>query len=235
MNPEKRICLVSGGNRGIGFETCHQLAQLGHTVILTARNSTKGKIATKQLRENKDLDIIFYQMDVSNQDSIDDVHDKIIQHFGRLDVLVNNAGILYDTWQTVIDIDFEIVNQSLATNLLGPWRVSKKFIPLMKKNRYGRVVNVSSSLGSLHSMGKGSPAYSISKTALNALTRKLAAELLGTGILVNSIDPGWVATDMGGRGGRPVKEGVKGIIWASTLPDDGPTGGFFFDGKLVEW
>jgi NAD(P)-dependent dehydrogenase (short-subunit alcohol dehydrogenase family) len=235
MNPEKRICLVSGGNRGIGFETCHQLAQLGHTVILTARNSTKGKIAAKQLRENKDLDIIFYQMDVSNQDSIDDVHDKIIQHFGRLDVLVNNAGILYDTWQTVIDIDFEIVNQSLATNLLGPWRVSKKFIPLMKKNRYGRVVNVSSSLGSLHSMGKGSPAYSISKTALNALTRKLAAELLGTGILVNSIDPGWVATDMGGRGGRSVKEGVKGIIWASTLPDDGPTGGFFFDGKLVEW
>jgi len=235
MNPEKRICLVSGGNRGIGFETCHQLAQLGHTVILTARNSTKGKIAAKQLRENKDLDIIFYQMDVSNQDSIDDVHDKIIQHFGRLDVLVNNAGILYDTWQTVIDIDFEIVNQSLTTNLLGPWRVSKKFIPLMKKNRYGRVVNVSSSLGSLHSMGKGSPAYSISKTALNALTRKLAAELLGTGILVNSIDPGWVATDMGGRGGRPVKEGVKGIIWASTLPDDGPTGGFFFDGKLVEW
>jgi NAD(P)-dependent dehydrogenase (short-subunit alcohol dehydrogenase family) len=235
MNPEKRICLVSGGNRGIGFETCHQLAQLGHTVILTARNSTKGKIAAKQLRENKDLDIVFYQMDVSNQDSIDDVHDKIIQHFGRLDVLVNNAGILYDTWQTVIDIDFEIVNQSLATNLLGPWRVSKKFIPLMKKNRYGRGVNVSSSLGSLHSMGKGSPAYSISKTALNALTRKLAAELLGTGILVNSIDPGWVATDMGGRGGRPVKEGVKGIIWASTLPDDGPTGGFFFDGKPVEW
>lgn len=235
MNPEKRICLVSGGNRGIGFETCHQLAQLGHTVILTARNSTKGQVAVKQLREKKDFDIIFYQMDVSNQDSIDDVHDNIIQHFGRLDVLVNNAGILYDTWQKAIDIDFEIVNQALETNLLGPWRVSKKFIPIMKKNRYGRIVNVSSSLGSLHFMGKGSPAYSISKTALNALTRKLAAELLGTGILVNSIDPGWVATDMGGRGGRPVEEGVKGIVWASTLPDDGPTGGFFFDGKPVEW
>jgi NAD(P)-dependent dehydrogenase (short-subunit alcohol dehydrogenase family) len=235
MNPEKRICLISGGNRGMGFETCHQLAQLGHTVILTARNSTKGKTAVKQLREKKDLDIIFYQMDVSNQDSIDNVHDNIIQHFGRLDVLVNNAGILYDTWQTVLDIDFEIVNQSLETNLLGPWRLSKKFIPIMKKKRYGRIVNVSSSLGSLHFMGKGSPAYSISKTALNALTRKLAAELLGTGILVNSIDPGWVATDMGGPGGRPVKEGVKGILWACTLPDDGPTGGFFFDGKPVEW
>jgi NAD(P)-dependent dehydrogenase (short-subunit alcohol dehydrogenase family) len=232
---EKRICLVSGGNRGMGFETCHQLAQLGHTVILTARNSTKGKTSVKQLREKKDLEIIFYQMDVSKQDSIDDVHDNIIHHFGRLDVLVNNAGILYDTWQSVIDIDFEIVNQTLETNLLGPWRLSKKFIPIMKKNRYGRIVNVSSSLGSLHSMGKGSPAYSISKTALNALTRKLAAELLGTGILVNSIDPGWVATDMGGRGGRPVEERVKGIVWACTLPDDGPTGGFLFDGKPVEW
>jgi NAD(P)-dependent dehydrogenase (short-subunit alcohol dehydrogenase family) len=234
MNVEKRICLVSGGNRGIGFETCNQLAQLGHIVLLTARDLTKGKTAAKQLTD-KGLDIIFYQMDVSDQKSIDDTYDKIIQRFGRLDVLVNNAAILYDTWQTVIDIDFEIVNQALETNLLGSWRVSKKFIPIMKKKRYGRIVNVSSSLGSLHFMGKGSPAYSISKTALNALTRKLAAELLGTGILVNSIDPGWVATDMGGRGGGPVEEGVKGIVWASTLPDDGPTGGFFFDGKPIEW
>lgn len=152
-----------------------------------------------------------------------------------MDVLVNNAAILYDTWQSAIDADFEIVNQAFVTNLLGPWRLSKRFIPIMKKNRYGRIVNVSSLAGSLHFMGKGAPAYSISKTALNALTRKLAAELLGTGILVNSIDPGWVATDMGGSGGRPVEEGVKGIVWASTLPDDGPTGGFFSEGKPVEW
>jgi NAD(P)-dependent dehydrogenase (short-subunit alcohol dehydrogenase family) len=234
MNLEKRICLVSGGNRGIGFETCHQLAQLGHTVILTARDLTKGKTAAKQLTD-KGLDIIFYQIDVSNQDSIDDAYDKIIQRFGRLDVLVNNAAILYDTWKSAIDADFEIVNQALVTNLLGPWRLSKRFIPIMKKNRYGRIVNVSSLAGSLHFMGKVAPAYSISKTALNALTRKLAAELLGTGILVNSIDPGWVATDMGGRGGRPVEEGVKGIVWASTLPDDSPTGGFFFEGKPIEW
>ena len=234
MNLEKRICLVSGGNRGLGFETCHQLAQLGHTVILTARNLTKGKIAAKQLTD-KGFDIIFYQMDVSNQDSIDDAYDKIMHRFGRLDVLVNNAAILYDTWQSAIDADFEIVNQALVTNLLGPWRLSKRFIPIMKKNRYGRIVNVSSLAGSLHFMGKGAPAYSISKTALNALTRKLAAELLGTGILVNSIDPGWVATDMGGRGGMPVEKGVKGIVWASTLPDDGPTGGFFFEGKPIEW
>ena len=234
MNLEKRICLVSGGNRGIGFETCNQLAQLGHIVLLTARDLTKGKTATKQLTD-KGLDIIFYQMDVSNQKSIDDTYDKIIQRFGRLDVLVNNAAILYDTWQRAIDADFEIVNQAFVTNLLGPWRLSKRFIPIMQKNGFGRIVNVSSSAGSLHFMGKGAPAYSISKTALNALTCKLAAELLGTGILVNSIDPGWVATDMGGAGGRPVEEGVKGIVWACTLPDDGPTGGFFFDGKPIEW
>ena len=234
MNLEKRICLVSGGNRGLGFETCHQLALLGHIVILTARNLTKGKTAAKQLTD-KGFNIIFYQMDVTNQDSIDDAYDKIIQRFGRVDVLVNNAAILYDTWQRAIDADFEIVSQALITNLLGPWRLSQRFIPIMKKNRYGRIVNVSSLAGSLHFMGKGAPAYSISKTALNALTRKLAAELLGTGILVNSIDPGWVATDMGGRGGRPIEEGVKGIVWASTLPDDGPTGGFFFEGKPVEW
>jgi NAD(P)-dependent dehydrogenase (short-subunit alcohol dehydrogenase family) len=234
VNLEKRICLVSGGNRGIGFETCNQLAQLGYIVLLTARDLTKGKTATKQLTD-KGLDIIFYQMDVSNQKSIDDTYDKIIQRFGRLDVLVNNAAILYDTWQRAIDADFEIVNQAFVTNLLGPWRLSKRFIPIMKKNGFGRIVNVSSSAGSLHFMGKGAPAYSISKTALNALTCKLAAELLGTGILVNSIDPGWVATDMGGAGGRPVEEGVKGIVWACTLPDDGPTGGFFFDGKPIEW
>ncbi len=105
----------------------------------------------------------------------------------------------------------------------------------MKKNGCGRIVNVSSGAGSLHYIQGGTPAYGISKVALNALTRKLAFELRGTGILVNSVDPGWVATDMGGRGGRPVKEGAKGIVWAATLPNYGPTGGFFYDGKPEEW
>jgi NAD(P)-dependent dehydrogenase (short-subunit alcohol dehydrogenase family) len=225
---------VTGSNKGLGFETCLQLAQLGLTVILSARDVIKGQVAAKQLVD-KGLDVLFYQLDVSSQSNISRIALQIDQQFGRLDILVNNAAILYDTWQKAVDADLEVVNQALTTNLFGPWRLSQLCIPMMKRNKYGRIVNVSSGAGSLHYMGAGTPAYSVSKAALNAFTRILAAELTGTGILVNSVDPGWVATDMGGRGGRPVEEGAKGIVWAATLPDNGPTGGFFFDGKPAPW
>jgi NAD(P)-dependent dehydrogenase (short-subunit alcohol dehydrogenase family) len=157
------------------------------------------------------------------------------QQFGRIDVLVNNAAILYDTWQNAINADLDTVNRALKTNLFGPWRLSQICIPIMNRNRYGRIVNVSSGAGSLHYMTGGTPAYSLSKASLNALTRIMAAELRGTNILINTIDPGWVATDMGDQGGRPVEEGAQGIVWAATLPDDGPSGGFFYDGKPVPW
>jgi NAD(P)-dependent dehydrogenase (short-subunit alcohol dehydrogenase family) len=233
---KNKIALVTGGNRGLGYETCRQLAQLGLTVLLGARDLTKGKSAAYQLNEKEGLDVMFYHLDVSNQKSICNMAKEIDQHFGRLDVLVNNAAILYDTWQKAVDADLRVVNDALTTNLFRPWRLSQAFIPIMKANRYGRIVNVSSLGGSLHYMTYGgTPAYSISKAALNVLTRKLAAELLNTGILVNSVDPGWVATDMGGRGGRTVQEGAKGIVWAATLPDNGPSGGFFCDGKAVPW
>jgi NAD(P)-dependent dehydrogenase (short-subunit alcohol dehydrogenase family) len=229
-----RIALVTGANRGLGFETCRQLAQLGLTVILSARDLTKGEIAAKQLIE-RGLDVIFYELNVLNQSHMNRIIRQIEQRFGRLDVLVNNAAILYDTWQSAVNAKLEIVNQALASNLFGPWKLSQLCIPLMKRNNYGRIVNVSSGAGSLHYMGSGSPAYSVSKAALNAFSRILAADLHGTGILVNSVDPGWVATDMGGRGGRPVEDGAKGIVWAATLPDNGPSGGFFFDGKHAPW
>jgi NAD(P)-dependent dehydrogenase (short-subunit alcohol dehydrogenase family) len=234
MSSKKKIALVTGGNRGLGFETCRQLAELGLTVILSARDISKGEKAAKQLFD-RGLDVVFYQLDVSNQNHINRVSEQIMQQFTRLDVLVNNAAILYDTWQHAINADLEVVNQAIITNLFGPWRLSQICIPIMKRNKYGRIVNVSSGAGSLHYMDGGTPAYSVSKVALNALTRILAAELRGTGILVNSIDPGWVATDMGARGGRPVEDGAKGIVWAATLPDKGPTGGFFFDAKPTPW
>jgi NAD(P)-dependent dehydrogenase (short-subunit alcohol dehydrogenase family) len=236
MKKKKKIALVTGANKGLGFETCLQLAQLGLTVILSARDFIKGQVAAKQLAD-RGLDVLFYQLDVSSQSSISRIAQQIEQQFGRLDVLVNNAAILYDTWQKAVDADLEVVNQALITNLFGPWRLSQLCIPIMKRNKYGRIVNVSSGAGSLHYMCAGTPAYSISKAALNAFTRILAAELLSasTGILVNSVDPGWVATDMGGGGGRPVEEGAKGIVWAATLPDNGPTGGFFFDDKPAPW
>ena len=237
MSDKKRkIALVTGGNRGLGYETCRQLAELGLKVLLGARDLSKGKSAANQLNEKEGLDVMFYQLDVSDQNSISNVIKEVDKEFGRLDVLVNNAAILYDTWQNAVNAGLEVVNDALRTNLFGPWKLSQVFIPMMKSNRYGRIVNVSSLAASLqYTNYGGTPAYNISKAALNMLTRKLAAELVNTGILVNSVDPGWVATEMGGRGGRPVQEGAKGIVWAATLPDDGPSGGFFCDGKPVPW
>jgi NAD(P)-dependent dehydrogenase (short-subunit alcohol dehydrogenase family) len=231
---DNKIALVTGANRGMGFETCRQLSQLGLTVVLTSRDTVKGEVATKQLKD-KGLDVVFHRLDVSAKNDIEHAFDRINQQYGQLDVLVNNAAILYDTFQSAVNADLEVVGKALTTNLYGPWLLCQAFIPLMKGSGYGRIVNVSSGAGSLHYMGGGTPAYGISKVALNALTRKLASELSGTGILVNSVDPGWVATDMGGRGGRPVMEGAKGIVWAATLPDNGPSGGFFYDGKPEPW
>jgi NAD(P)-dependent dehydrogenase (short-subunit alcohol dehydrogenase family) len=231
---DKKIALVTGANRGIGFETCKQLSQLGLIVVLTSRDAAKGEVATKQLTD-KGLDVVFHRLDVSAKNDIVYAFDRIKQQFGRLDILINNAAILYDTFQSAVSADLEVVGKALATNLYGPWLLCQAFIPLMKGNGYGRIVNVSSGAGSLHCMEGGTPAYGISKVALNALTRKLASELWETGVLVNSVDPGWVATDMGGRGGRPVEDGAKGIVWAATLPDDGPSGGFFYDGKPEPW
>jgi NAD(P)-dependent dehydrogenase (short-subunit alcohol dehydrogenase family) len=170
-------------------------------------------------------------LDVADDDSVR----AATADLGRLDVLVNNAAILYDTWQRGVDADLGEVREAFETNVLGAWRVAQAVLPLLRRSPAGRIVNVSSGAGALHDMGGGTPAYRTSKAALNALTRILAAELRHDRILVNSACPGWVATDMGGGGGRPVSEGAAGIVWAATLPDDGPTGGFFRDGRAIDW
>jgi NAD(P)-dependent dehydrogenase (short-subunit alcohol dehydrogenase family) len=226
--------LVTGANRGIGLEVVRQLAQSGMTVVLGSRNSEKGEQAAEGLRA-EGLEVLAKTIDVANDLSVERLASELGSDLGRLDVLVNNAGILYDTWQRPLEADLDVVRAALETNTLGAWRTARAFVPLMRRTGGGRIVNVSSGAGSLSRMGMSAPAYNVSKVALNALTRMLAAELRADGILVNAVDPGWVATEMGGPGGRPVEDGAAGVVWAATLPDDGPTGGFFYDGEPEAW
>jgi NAD(P)-dependent dehydrogenase (short-subunit alcohol dehydrogenase family) len=196
-------------------------------VLLGARDPAKGARAARQIGGG----VSAVQLDVADRESVR----AATAGLDRLDVLVNNAAILYDTWQRGIDADLDQVREALDTNLLGAWRVTQAVLPLLRASPAGRIVNVSSGAGALTDMGGGTPAYRTSKAALNALTRVLAADLRGDGILVNAVCPGWVATDMGGAGGRPVQDGAAGIVWAATLPDDGPTSGFFRDGRAIDW
>jgi NAD(P)-dependent dehydrogenase (short-subunit alcohol dehydrogenase family) len=228
------VALVTGANRGIGLEVCRQLARHGFTVVLGSRDIGKGETAAEPLVRDG-LAVVPCQLDVTDAESIDRARLRVTEELGRLDVLVNNAAILYDTWQRAVDADLAQVREALETNTLGPWNVTRALLPLLRRSPHPRVVNVSSEAGSLAAMGGGTPAYALSKAALNALTRMLAAELRRDHILVNAVCPGWVATDMGGPGGRPVADGARGIVWAATLPDDGPTGGFFRDGRVVAW
>ena len=222
------VALVTGANRGIGLEVCRQLARLGLTVLLGARDAGRGARASRQLGGGLISPVV---INVDDDESVRAAAAGV-EH---LDILVNNAAILYDTWQGAVDADLDQVHEALETNLLGAWRVTQAFLPQLRASPAGRIVNVSSGAGAIHDMGGGTPAYRVSKAALNALTRVFAAELRGDAILVNAVCPGWVATDMGGSGGRPVADGAAGIVWAATLPDDGPTSGFFRDGRPIAW
>jgi NAD(P)-dependent dehydrogenase (short-subunit alcohol dehydrogenase family) len=226
------IALVTGANRGLGFEVVRQLAQRGFTTVLGSRDLEKGRAAAEAL---DGLEVDPRRLDVADADSVRELAGGLRDNYGRLDVLVNNAAILYDTWESGLEADLDVVHDALETNLFGAWRTAQACLPLLRRSQHGRVVNVSSGSGSITDMGAGSPAYSVSKAALNALTRILAAELRRDGILVNAVCPGWVATDMGGPGGRSVEQGAGSIMWGVLLPDDGPTGGFFRDGRQLDW
>lgn len=234
------IAIVTGANRGLGLETCRQLGRLGITVILTARDAGKGEAAAAQLR-GEGLDVRFHLLDVRNDGQVAALARFIESEYGRLDILVNNAGVIGDpfdrpSWTSpkALETRLDTIRSTLETNTYGALRTMQALIPLM--HGQGRVVNVSSGMGQLADMQGGFTAYRLSKTAMNALTRILAAELKGTNVKVNSVCPGWVRTDLGGRNARRlVEEGAAGIVWAATLPDDGPSGGFFRDGKPIPW
>ena len=229
-----RVVVVTGANRGIGLELTRQLASRGDTVVLGSRDVGRGEQARKGLGPLPGT-VLVRQLDVTAAPDTERLAAELADRFGRVDVLINNAAIHYDTGQTAAAADLRVVTEALDTNLLGPWRVTLGLLPLLRASAHGRIVNVSSESGSLASMGGGVPAYHTSKAALNALTATLAAELRPDGILVNSVCPGWVTTDMGGPGGEPVALGAQRVLWAADLPDGGPTGGFYRDGRPVPW
>jgi NAD(P)-dependent dehydrogenase (short-subunit alcohol dehydrogenase family) len=229
-----RSAVVTGGNRGIGLEVGRQLARDGFEVILGSRDPAKGAQAVERLRA-EGLSARALALDIADPQSVADFGAELEREHDRLDVLVNNAAAFYDTWESGVGADLDVVRDAFETNVLGAWRTTQACLPLLRRSESARIVNVSSGAGALTDMGAGSPAYRVSKTALNALTRILAAELRGDRILVNSVCPGWVATDMGGPGGRPVEDGAASVLWAVRIPDDGPTGGFFRDGRRLDW
>jgi len=232
MAENGRVALVSGGNRGIGLEVCRQLAKGGLTVILGSRDEERGREAAQGLPEG----VAVRQLDVADPGSVERLAASVQEDFGRLDVLVNNAAISNDDGQSGAEADLDRVREALDANLFGAWRLCQVAIPHMRRGGYGRIVNVSTGLAALEDMGGGQPGYRISKTSLNALTRILASELRGTGILINAVNPGWVQTDMGGRNAnRTVEEGADGVVWAATLPNNGPSGCFFRDRRNVAW
>jgi NAD(P)-dependent dehydrogenase (short-subunit alcohol dehydrogenase family) len=231
---DRRVAVVTGANRGLGLELVRQLAADGYVAVMGARDFAKGRTAAASLRA-EGLDVDARQLDVDDPESVAACAASLERDYDHLDALVNNAGAYYDTWQRGVDADLDVVRNAFETNVLGAWRTAQACLPLLRRSAGARIVNVSSGGGALTDMGGGTPAYRVSKTALNALTRILASELRGDGILVNSVCPGWVATDMGGPGGRPVEAGAASVMWAVRLPGGGPTGGFFRDGRRIDW
>lgn len=235
-----RSAVVTGANRGLGLETSRQLARLGLNVILTSRDPAAGEAAVAALQRDG-LSVRFHPLDVTDAASIRRLADHVRAEFGRLDVLVNNAGVFLDpldspepTAASVLRADLDTLRRSMETNVYGPLQLCQACVPLMQGR--GRIVNLSSGMGQLSDMNGCCPGYRFSKVALNALTRSLADELRGTDIKINSVCPGWVRTDMGGRGAtRSVEEGADTIVWLATLPDDGPSGGFFRDRQPIPW
>ena len=226
------VALVTGSSRGIGHEVARQLAGRGYRVIVTGRSAEAAAKAAAKIGSRA----VAHVLDTADAASIDAIARFVESEIGRLDVLVNNAAILLDEGENIVDVAPPAFEETWRVNTLGPFLLTKRFAPLLRKSGHGRVVNVSSGAGQLSSMSSYAPSYSASKAALNAITILFANGLRSDGVLVNCADPGWVRTDMGGRAApRSVEKGAETIVWLATLPDDGPTGGCFHDRKRIDW
>ncbi|HZT76977.1 MAG TPA: SDR family NAD(P)-dependent oxidoreductase [Vicinamibacterales bacterium] len=216
LHRSPKVALVTGANRGIGLEVCRQLAAAGLHIVATSRRGEGDTV----------------RLDVTDAASIRACAAAV----GPIDVLVNNAAILVGEDAALLETSLADVRATFEANVFGALAVCQAFVPGMVARRYGRVVNVSSGAGQLSSMGTYAPAYSMSKAALNALTIQLAAAVKGSGVLVNCVNPGWVRTRMGGASApRSVEQGADTIVWAATLPDNGPTGAFLSDRRPIAW
>jgi NAD(P)-dependent dehydrogenase (short-subunit alcohol dehydrogenase family) len=235
-NDKARVALVTGANRGLGFEAARQLLTKGLVVVLAGRNAAAVERARRTLRDEDQRRAITVQIDVTSVETITAAQRALIEQVGSVDVLVNNAAVLLGESDGVLSIPADDYRRTFETNLFGVIEVCRAFVPGMARAGYGRVVNVSSGAGQLATMSSYAPAYSMSKAALNAFTRILADTYRSRGVLANVVDPGWVRTDMGGPSApRSPQQGADTIVWLATLPDSGPTGGFFHDRRAIEW
>lgn len=231
------ITVVTGASRGLGRATAKHLAAVErHRVIATARHAADLETLRTELRATGHR-IECHPLDVRDDDSITRFSTWLGEHFDHVDVLINNAGISLERYSaSLLDLPLETLRTTLETNLFGVLRVTQALLPLIRASHAGRIVNLASGMGQLSDMQAGVPAYRISKTALNAITRILAAELASNGIKVNSVCPGWCRTDLGGPDApRSPEDGIDTVIWLATLPEDGPSGGFFRDRKPIPW
>ena len=231
--------LVTGANKGIGYEIARQLAKTGARVFVGARDAGRGRTAAEQIQtECPDAEVEFLALDVSDTGSIDRAVETLASKLEALDGLINNAGVLDDVGAaSILGTDLGLIRRTLETNTYGPLYLTQKLAPLLAKAADGgRVVNLSSGLGQLSDMEDSHPAYSISKTALNAVTRQLASALKKQGVTVNTVCPGWVKTDMGGEGAhRTVTQGADTPVWLVTEAPADLTGEFLRDRKSIPW
>jgi len=236
---EKPVAVVTGGNRGMGLATCRALAEGGFHVLLTSRDLDSGETAAKAMREDG-LSVEAVKLEVTSQSDINALADYLTNTHGRVDVLINNAGILIDgdlnNPTGICDADIDVIRKTLEVNTIAPMMLIKALLPLMRQADYGRIVNISSGMGQLSDMGGQHPGYRISKTALNAVTRIFAAELEDTNITVNAVCPGWVRTDMGGANAdRSLEQGIDTAIWLATSTNSSITSGYYRDRKPIDW
>ncbi|RIV17869.1 SDR family oxidoreductase [Fibrisoma montanum] len=236
ITEHSRTAFITGANKGIGKETARQLAQQGFAVFIGARDMTKGREAAEELC-NQGFEATFIHLDITDPVSIKNAVGTFSQKADHLDVLINNAAVLEDHGEDITKLNTEMLDRTLKSNVTGPILVTQYFLPYLLKSQSGaRVINVSSGAGALHDMNTYAPAYSISKTALNAVTRQFAAALHKQNIAVNCVDPGWVRTDMGGSSAsRPVEKGAETIVWLAAEASPTETGKFWHDKREVEW